>query len=333
MKVAILTPTFNHFSGIDRVVQLQAEELVRKGHQVTVIALEAKIKPKGYGVVQLGLPKNLFWQRMYRLFFFLDRKSLNRYHFLKDKDKVISHFYPMNWLAYKAKKKYKVHYVYWDHGINTTGLLDNWMQKVYMKMFLVLNNLTLRNVDEAFSVSGYLSRVLARESGIKSKVVYNKIDSTRFNKNASKGDVKDKYFLEGKKVFLYVGRISPHKSVDLLIQAFKKVKNDIPNSALLVAGKPTFKKHFSHLKRKAGEGVIFTGFVPDEELPHYYRSCDVYTTCSQWEGFDLPAVEAQACGKPVVAFNIGSHPEVVKNGILVKKNDLSAFAEAMKKLA
>ena len=56
----------------------------------------------------------------------------------------------------------------------------------------------------------------------------------------------------------------------------------------------------------------------------------MYVTASQWEGYDLPAAEAQACGKPIVAFNIGSHPEIVKKGILVE--DSNAFAQAVIKL-
>ena len=46
MKIAILTPTFNYYSGIDRVAQQQAEDYARKGNKVTVITLEANIKPK-----------------------------------------------------------------------------------------------------------------------------------------------------------------------------------------------------------------------------------------------------------------------------------------------
>ena len=72
MKVAILTPTFSHFSGIDRVVEAQAEEFVKKGHEVTVFALESTIPSNGYKVVTLGMPKIPFWQRLYRLFLSLD---------------------------------------------------------------------------------------------------------------------------------------------------------------------------------------------------------------------------------------------------------------------
>ncbi len=327
MKIAILTPTFNYYSGIDRVVQQQAEEYAKKGNKVTVIALEANIKPKNYSVVELGMPKSPFLQRLYRLFFFLDTKKMDYYKNLKNYDIVISHFYPMNWLACKAKKEYKLKYIYWDHGINTTGLLDSFMQKLYMKIFLFFNNLTLKNIDEAYSVSKYLSAILYKESKIKSKVSYNKIDKKRFNKKVNGSKIIKKYNLKNKKMLLYVGRIAPHKGIHLLLRIFNTVKKEIPNAVLLIVGKPTFNGYFAKLKKMADKNVIFTGFVPDEELSYYYAACDVYVTASQWEGFDIPATEAQSCGKKVVAFDIGSHPEIVKNGSLVDKNNVGKFAE------
>ncbi len=332
MKIAILTPTFNYHSGIDRVVEHQAEDYAKNGNDVTVIAFEAKIKPKGYKVIELGVPENLFFQRLYRLFFFLDFKKMNYHKNLKNYDIVISHFYPMNLLAYKAKKKYNIKYIYWDHGINTTGLLDNFMQKAYMKLFLFFNNITLKNADEAYSVSKYLSNTLKKESGIKSKVVYNKIDTKKFNKKVKGDKIKKKYGLKNKKIMLYVGRIVPHKGAHILLKVFENVKKSVPNSFLLIVGKPTFRSYFRKLKKSAGKGVIFAGFVEDEDLPYYYAACDVYVTASQWEGFNLPAAEAQACGKKVVVFDLGSHPEVVKNGVLVKNMDIKAFSDAVIKI-
>ena len=109
-------------------------------------------------------------------------------------------------------------------------------------------------------------------------------------------------------------------------------KNEHPEYKLLIVGKPTFKGYFKKLLSMADEDVIFTGFADDKDLPAYYAVSDVYVTASLWEGFNLPAAEAQACGKPVVAFNIGSHPEIVKNGILVEKKKLNDFADAVIKI-
>lgn len=333
MKIAILTPTFHHFSGIDRVAQLQAEKYAKQGHDITVIALDASIKGKGYKVISLGMPSSPFWQRLYRLFFFLDRKALSKYKMLKDYDKVIAHFYPMTWLAYEAKKYYSTPYVYWDHGINTTGLLDSIPQKVYMFFFKRFNNWTLHNVNDAYSVSRYLSDELWKQSKIKSKVVYNPVDTKRFNKNGDGSALRRKLGLQDKKVFLYVGRLAPHKGIHLLIKAFARTKKDIPNASLIIIGKETFKGYAKELKQlveKQGiRNVLFMGFVNDRDLPKYYAACNVYTTASQWEGFNLPAAEAQACGKPVVAFDVGSHKEIVKKGVLVNNKDINGFARAM----
>ena len=62
-KIAILTPTFSHYSGIDRVVEQQAKDYAGQGNQVVVFALEAAMKPLGFGLEVLGMPKSLFLQR------------------------------------------------------------------------------------------------------------------------------------------------------------------------------------------------------------------------------------------------------------------------------
>jgi 1,2-diacylglycerol 3-alpha-glucosyltransferase len=75
--------------------------------------------------------------------------------------------------------------------------------------------------------------------------------------------------------------------------------------------------------------VIFTGLVKDEDLPSYYALCDVYATCTLWEGYDMPLAEAQACGKRVVAFDIGPHKEILNKGVLVGARDIEEFKNKM----
>jgi len=85
----------------------------------------------------------------------------------------------------------------------------------------------------------------------------------------------------------------------------------------------------------SNSSVVFAGYVPDDEIPAYYAACSVYATATLWEGFDLPLAEAQACGRPVVAFNLGPHPEVViegKTGYLTPPRDVNAMARAIQSL-
>ncbi len=331
MKIAILTPTFSYYSGIDRVAEMQAIEYSKKGNQVTVFTLEANLKPKGYVLEVLGMPKTPFLQRLYRLFFFIDvNKIKNTAIKLKDCDLIISHFYPMNWIANCASKKYNVKYIYYNHGIGYSNLFGNIFEKFYMKLFGFLNKLSLKNASSAISISKFMQAELKRETGISSRVVYDKIDTSRFKKGIDRSRIRKKFSIKGnEKLLLFVGRISPHKNIHTLIEIFNIVNEKLPNAKLLVVGKPAFPSYYEKLKNMANRNVIFVEFVDDNDLPYYYAACDLYGTASLWEGFNLPIAEAQACGKRVVAFDVCSHPEVVKGGILVKKDDKRAFASAI----
>ncbi|MBS3105491.1 glycosyltransferase family 4 protein [Candidatus Woesearchaeota archaeon] len=334
MKIAILTPTFSHFSGIDRVVESQAAEYAKKGNKVTVFALEAEIKPKDFSLEILSMPKGLFMQRLYRLLFFLDfSKIRNAAEKLKNYDIVISHFYPMNWIAHYAKKRHNVEYVYYNHGIGYSELFSNIFEKMYMRLFAFFNKLSLKNVDSAVSISKFMQKELKKETGLDSKVVYNKIDRKRFRKWINGDKIRKKLNIkENEKLLLFVGRLSPHKNVHTLLKIFDLVNEKSQNVKLLIIGRQTFPGYIKKLKKMANKKVIFRGFVDDKELPYYYAASDLYVTASLWEGFNLPAAEAQACGKKVVAFDIGSHPEVVKKGILVKKDDIKGFANVVIRL-
>jgi len=332
MKVAILTPTFYKYSGPDRVAENEAKEYADKGDEVVVFTFKGDIKPDQYKVVKLGMPSNATVERLYRLFFFLDiYKVVKVSKMLQEFDEIVSFLYPMTILGSTAKKYRRKRYVYYNVGVAYPKLFGSVFEKTYMKLFNIFTNFSVRNADSAISISDFLRKELVRETGIESKVKYVKVDSKMYNKTLSRSRIADvirKHYMK-KPVILYVGRLSPHKGVHLLLEAFKIVREQIPNATLVIVGKETFGRYGKRLKRIAPEGVVFTGFVPDEELPYYFGACDVYATGTLWEGFDIPAVQAQMCGKKVIAFNVGSHPEVVKNGILVKEGDLKGFAEAV----
>jgi 1,2-diacylglycerol 3-alpha-glucosyltransferase len=338
MKIALLTPTFSKFSGIDRVVELNAKDMIKTGHSVTIMCLEGDIKLPKAKIIKIGMPKNQTLSRIYRLLFFLDfikiKKSAKK---LKGYDKVISHFYPMNLIASRGKKDYKVKYIYHNHGVPPCWTFTRLHEKIYIWTFNKLSNKSLKNCDQAYSISGYLRDVLKKETGIKSKVIYDPIDTKRFHKGIDGSKIRQKHKISPKDtVLFYNGRISPHKGVHLLIKAYKQIIKKNPNTWLIISGKQTFPAYAKKLKKQAedtSDKIIFTGFTPDEELPYYYAACDVFTTCSLWEGFNMNIAEAQACGKPVVAFDVGPHREIVKEGKLVKKGDVKGFVKAAIEIA
>ena len=112
MRVAILVPNFVEYSGDARVVKLQAKELAQKGNYVAIFTLASDMEPPdGVDIYVMGMPKNLFWQRIYRLVFPLDIFKILKWLpklKLKHFDLIIAHLYPMTWLAYLAKKIYNI---------------------------------------------------------------------------------------------------------------------------------------------------------------------------------------------------------------------------------
>jgi len=337
MKIAILVPTFSQFSGIDKVVQEQSTQFVTGGDKVTIFALEAEMSPPvKTNLYVLGMPKTIIGQRIYRLLLPLDFiKAFKWLPKLKQFDIIYSHQYPMNWFAYLAKRVYGVKYVYYNHGIPPPWTFSNFEERVYVKLFSKLANWTIKKADSVISISQYLQKELKRETGMESIVVLNTINTQRFHKEINGLVVRDKLELGKVPIILYLGRISPHKGIHLLIQAFLIVNKEIINARLVIVGKHTFPSYSKKLKQISNNAVIFVGEVTDEDLPYYYAACDIYATATLWEGFDLPVSEAQYCGKPVVAFNIGPHPEILKNsetGVLVAKGDVRGMADAIIKL-
>ena len=113
--------------------------------------------------------------------------------------------------------------MYYNAGIGITDTYS-FLEKIYLKVFNYFTNITIKNADEVISISNFLKNELKKETGIDSKVEYVQIDKKRFHKGISGKKIRRKYNIQDEPVFLYVGRISPHKGIHLLIQSFKLVQ-------------------------------------------------------------------------------------------------------------
>ena len=125
--------------------------------------------------------------------------------------------------------------------------------------------------------------------------------------------------LDEKMVILYVGRIEPLKGIDLLLNAFALLDNTAGTRLLVVGGRPGQDGELGRLKSMALELgiedlVTFTGAVGHTELPDYYSAADVFVLPSYYESFGLAALEAMACGTPVVVSRVGGLKAFIKDG-------------------
>jgi D-inositol-3-phosphate glycosyltransferase len=117
---------------------------------------------------------------------------------------------------------------------------------------------------------------------------------------------------------LFVGRIEPLKGLDLLIKALGEL--DGPFTLLVVGGDDRASGLLSELRLEAGKlgierQIVFVGAVQHDRLPLYYSAADVCVVPSYYESFGLVAVEAMACGTPVVASRVGGLTSTIRDGV------------------
>jgi len=149
--------------------------------------------------------------------------------------------------------------------------------------------------------------------------------------------------LDDRPVLLWVGRIAPIKGLDTLLDTVARLREAGRDMRLLVVGgeadEPT-NGHETSLRRRIaalglGESVRFVGPQPQSVLPLYYAAADVTVLPSYYESFGMVALEAMACGSPVIASRVGGLVTTVRDGVtgfLVPDGDVEALAERIETL-
>ncbi len=165
------------------------------------------------------------------------------------------------------------------------------------------------------------------------EVIPTGVDCTRFNPSNHGTDVLERYGLNGNKVILHVGRLAREKNLDLVLTGFSKMNDLGDRSRLVIVGEGPAKKYYADLAKELGiaERTIFTGFVPDIELPKFYAACDAFVIASKFETQGLVLLEAMASGRSVAGINYRAVAEIIKNGEngFLFEDDPMSCAEAM----
>ena len=173
------------------------------------------------------------------------------------------------------------------------------------------------------------------------EVVYNAIDERFLSGHATAADrdlIARRYQVTYP-FLLYAGRVSPHKNVVRMIEAFSALKTELerdhayPDLKLIIigddlSGNPDLRR--TVVRSGVQNDVRFLGFIPIEVLRIFYDEAKVFVFPSLYEGFGLPPLEAMVHGTPVVTSNVSSLPEVVGNAaVLVNPENVFEIMRAL----
>ncbi|HTM88096.1 MAG TPA: glycosyltransferase family 1 protein, partial [Terriglobales bacterium] len=207
-----------------------------------------------------------------------------------------------------------------------------------------LTRRVLQRAARIFAVSNFTKQdveALFRIPSHKIEVVYNAIDE-RFRLGHAT-DADRQFIAERYQVnypfLLYAGRISPHKNVGRIIEAFSALKAELekegklPDLKLIIIGdelsrQPELRR--TVVRSAVQNDVRFLGFVPIEVLRIFYDTAKIFVFPSLYEGFGLGPLEAMSHGTPVVTSNTTSLPEVVGNAaVLVNPENVFEIMRAL----
>lgn len=216
--------------------------------------------------------------------------------------------------------------------------INFWQQiKRFKKRYNPLRNVVIRYylkyVDQIFAVSYSLKEALSQNNINNIKVIHNGINLAEWQRD-EKGikSFKKKHNIADKKTVFFSGKLNSWKGIDQLLEAVKKVTQQIPKTVLLVAGqKNDYSDRIIEATKAKNIDIILTGWLDKDELKLAYHCADLVVTPSLClDTFNLVNLEAMSCQRPVISTCFGGASEVVvdnQTGYIVNPLDTDVMSE------
>lgn len=194
------------------------------------------------------------------------------------------------------------------------------------ELILNIERMGLRAADRVITVSNRMKNQLVDRFGAdesKIRVIYNGVDATRFAQRAP-GETR------GKRV-LFLGRLTDQKGPVQFLYAAKKVVEKEPDVRFIMAGEGPMLPYLISLSIELGlqNSVVFTGYLPEEQLRRAYSMCDLYIMPSISEPFGITALEAMASGTPIIVSKSSGIAEITNHCLKVDFWDIEEMANKM----
>ncbi|MHA1917751.1 MAG: glycosyltransferase family 4 protein, partial [Candidatus Ranarchaeia archaeon] len=321
MKIAFISSTYapDGVGGRAKYTKEISDEFSKLGHDVTVITALWRKNLKKKNIIQFKIPKYRFlWYPIwrYKVQKYLKKNKFDVIHACGSREGSI--VAPLNIDYYTTE---------FDIGA--------FQMKMRIVSSLIEKNLQKAKLIFTISPTAHEDFIkLFPDYSDKIKCIPLGINTTIFNSGIDYSEIKKKINPEGI-VGLYLGRIAKYKGVGKILKAFSEIKKDHPSFTPVIVGDPTLamKKQYDIWKQEYSD-FIFTGYIPEGDIPKYYSMADLFVTFSNaGEGFGFTLGEAMACGTPVIAPKLPAYNYLIDEaGILVKIDDEKQLQEAIRKL-
>ncbi|SOB90887.1 glycosyltransferase involved in cell wall bisynthesis [Ureibacillus xyleni] len=247
-----------------------------------------------------------------------------------------SHYvFPSGMFSYILKKRYNIPYVVTAHGGDINKMAKKSARiKGYTEKIL-------QHADHIIAVGEELASNIQQDFQIPQErisVMSMGIDRSVFQKPLNKSELATSLSMNTERVnFLFVGNIIQEKGVQELIEAFLKLEEKYPQKAVLYAIGSTKNISFSNQMKELAQqsnNIHFLEPMPQKRLANYFQASDVFVLPSYIEGLGLVALEALACGTPVIASDVGGLHYMLQNGagVLVPPKSVEALYNKMEQV-
>lgn len=343
MKILFVADTYYpHVNGVYCFVERLAGLLKAEGHSVAVVAPSAT---RHYTRKEIN-KINIFGVPSFSILFYNSIRIPIPFFLEAHLDKILTDFTPdiihlqnhfsLNKAMIRANRKYGLPLIATNHFMseNLTSFLnskaiikvfDKWLWRGFSKTFNKVSVITAPSETAANMIRPRLNvSVVTITNGINLNKYCSGIDS-KF--------IRVKYAIPDRPILLYVGRLDPEKNIDEILRAIA-LQARSTNFCFVIAGKGIRRNALERLskKLKISDRVIFTGYVPDEDLVNLYQCSRCFIMASIAELQSLATLEAMATGLPVIAARAGALPELVReneNGYLFSPGDIVQLAQCI----
>ena len=205
------------------------------------------------------------------------------------------------------------------------------MKKYHRFVFNLSTGIAIKKADIIVTVSEAIKNELIEKYKMDSnkvKVIYNAIGEHFINAKDNP-EILNKYNLEKGKYILSVATLNKRKNIPELTKAFESISDKHPDLKFVLVGGMGNENRKKLTKQ---QNIMFTGYIPDDDIPTLYKNSMFYIYPSLYEGFGTPQIEAQYTGCPLLCSDIFVFREVSGNGAEFCEPKANSIAEKMEYL-